>query len=181
MIPHRGAQVLTVTVFACIVVLGLYIGFGGASYAPAKVADPCDPRPIEAPEGIEATLQQLALSALDGAACELRITREDLVLSLADPEGRARFLDERQISDETLEAAVRGGLQRAYDDAVRVGEIGGIEAFVLGQAIDRVPIDLLVDIAQSESGQEAAALLEDLAAGQGAQDAIGTLEDLLGG
>jgi hypothetical protein len=171
--------VLTVAVFASVVLLGLYIGLGGASYKPAEVADPCDPRALTAPEGIEATVQQLALSALDGAACELRITREDLVLSLGDPEGRQAFLDERQISDETLEVAVRGGLQRAYDDAVEVGAIDGLEALVIGEAIDRVPLDLLIDIAQSETGQEAAALLGDLAASEEAGDAIDALEGLL--
>jgi hypothetical protein len=178
-IPHRGAQVLTVTVFAAVVLLGLYIGLGGASYKPMEVADPCDPRPLEAPDGIEATVQQLALSALDGAACELRITREDLVLSLADPEERAAFLDEREISDETLETAVRGGLQRAYDDAVEVGTIDGLEALVIGEAIDRVPLDVIIDIAQSETGQEAAALLGDLAASEEAGDAIDALDDLI--
>jgi hypothetical protein len=178
-IPHRGAQVLTVAVFLSVALLGLYIGLGGATYEPTEVADPCDQRALEAPDGIEATVQQLALSALDGAACELRITREDLVLTLADPEGRAAYLDERQIADETLEAAVRGGLQRAYDDAVEVGTIGGLEALVIGEAIEQVPLDLLVDIAQSETGQEAAALLGDLAGSEGASDAIDALEGLI--
>jgi hypothetical protein len=176
---RRGAWVLGVTVFASVVLLGLYIGLGGASYAPMRVADPCDERALEAPEGLEMTLQQLALSALDGAACELRITREDLVLALADPEGRARYLDEREISDETLEAAVRGGLERAYDDAVRLGTIDGLEAFLVEQAIEHAPLDVLVDIAQSESGQEAAALLGELAASEETQDAFDALEGLL--
>jgi hypothetical protein len=178
-IPHRGAQVLTVVVFCSVCLLGLYIGLGGASYAPMEVADPCEERPLEAPEGIEATVKQLALSALDGAACELQVTREDLVLSLADPEERAAFLDEREISDETLEAAVRGGLQRAYDDAVEVGAISGLEAVFIGEAIQRVPVDVLVDIAQSETAQEAAALLGDFATSDGASQALDTLQDLL--
>jgi hypothetical protein len=177
--PHRGAQVITVTVVACLALLGLYIGLGGASYAPMEVADPCDARPLEAPEGIEDTVQQLALSALDGAACELRITREDLVLSLADPEGRAEFLDEREISDETLEGAVQAALDRAYDDAVSSGAIDGLEAIVIGEAIEFVPVDVLVDIAQSETGQEAAALLGDLAGSEEAGEALDTLEGLL--
>jgi hypothetical protein len=159
--PHRGAQVLTVAVFCSLALLGLYIGLGGASYRPMEVADPCDSRPLAAPEGLEATVQQLALSALDGAACELQVTREDLVLSLADPEERAEFLDEREISDETLEAAVRGGLDRAYEDAVEVGAIDGLEAILVGEAIRFVPVDVLVDVAQSETAQEAASLLLD--------------------
>lgn len=174
-----GTQVLAVTTFVTAVLLALYIGLGGASYAPTPVADPCEPRPIERPEGIEAILQQLVLSGLDGAACELQIPREDLVASLADPEGRAQFLDERQISDETLEAAFRGALERAYDDAVRTGTIDGFEALAIGEAIEFVPLDVIVDIAQSESGQEAAALLGDLAASEDAQDALDAFEDLI--
>jgi hypothetical protein len=177
--PHRGAQVLTVAVFCSVVLLGVYLGLGGASYEPMEVADPCESRALEAPDGIEATVQQLALSALDGAACELQVTREDLVLSLADPEERAAFLDEREISDETLEAAVSGGLQRAYDDAVAVGAIDGLEAILIGEAIQRVPVDVLVDVAQSETGQEAAALLGEFGASEGASEALDTLEGLL--
>lgn len=178
MTPHRGAQALTIAIVLSVALIGLYIGLGGASYDPAEVADPCEPRPLSQPEGIEATVQQLALSALDGAACELRITREDLVLTLADPEGRAAFLDERRISDETLETAVRSGVERAYEDAVEVGAIDGLEALVIGEAIQRIPLDLLVDIAQSETGQEVAELLGDLAASEGAGDALDTLEGL---
>lgn len=179
MIPHHGARLVTIALVASLALVGSYLALGGASYAPTPVADPCEPRQIAAPEGIGETLQQLALSALDGAACELRIPREDLVAALADPEERARFLDEREISDATLERAVRGALDRAYEDAVRVGAIDGLEQFAIAQAIERVPIALLVDVAQSETGQEAAALLGELAAGAEAEEAIDALEGLL--
>ena len=145
----RGRKALVFTLTASVAVLGSYLALGGASYRPAEVADPCDPRPIEAPEGTEAVLQQIALSALDGVACELQVTREDLLAALADPDARTRFLDERQIPDEQLEAAVRAGLDRAYEDAVSVGAIDGIEAFLLRQAIELAPLDVIVDIAQS--------------------------------
>ncbi len=179
MSPHRGAQVLGVTIFTCIAVLVTYIALGGGSYAPAEVADPCDPRPIEAPEGVEAVLQQLALSALDGAACELQVPREDLLASLADPAERAAYLDQRQISDETLEAALEGGLQRAYDDAVATGTIDGVEAFLIGQAIEFAPTDVIVDIARSETGQEAAAELLDLVEGGGIDGLLETFGGLI--
>ena len=177
---HRGMQVLVVTTFVTAILVGLYIGLGGASYAPTPVADPCEPRAIERAEGIEATVQQLVLSGLDGAACELQIPREDLVASLADPEGRAEFLDERQIADEELEAAVRAAIDRAYDDAVRTGAIDGFEAFAIGQAIEFVPVDLLVELARSETGEEAAALLDDLLGSDEAGEALDALEGFLG-
>lgn len=179
MTPHRGAQVLGVTIFVSLAALIAYLSLGGGSYAPAEVADPCDPRPIEAPEGTEALLQQLALSALDGAACELRVPREDLLASLADPERRAAFLDERQISDETLEGAIDSGLQRAYDDAVSVGTISGVEAFLIGQAIELAPTGLIVDIARSETGQEAAAKLLELADSEAVDEIVDEAEEAL--
>jgi hypothetical protein len=149
----RFAPVLAALAVA-VALVGVYIADGGASYKPLEVADPCDPRPIEPTEGIEGQVQQLALSGLDGAACTLQVTREELVLALADSEQRERFLDEHYVSDETLESAVRAGLQRALDDAERTGEVSGIEAALLQQAIDAAPLSALVDLLQSEAGQE---------------------------
>ena len=124
-------------------------------------------------------LQQLALSALDGAACELQVTREDLVLSLADPEGRAAFLDEREISDETLEAAVSGGLQRAYDDAVAVGAIDGLEAIVIGEAIQRVPWTCSSTSPSRRPARRQRRCSASSGRARGASEALDTLEGLL--
>ncbi len=74
---------------AVLVLVGLYLALGGASYAPAKVADPCAPRSWRSPQGFEAVAEQIVLSALDGAACQLHVSREDMVLALANPDSRA--------------------------------------------------------------------------------------------
>lgn len=158
----RGRIFLGATLAACIALLVTYLAFGGASYKPTEVADPCEPRPVAQAEGVDEALQRLALSALDGAACELRVTREDLLAALADPQTRAEFLDERQISDAALEGAVRAGLDRAYDDAVASGAITGIEAILVREAIDRAPLALVIDIARSETVRDAAGLLQGL-------------------
>jgi hypothetical protein len=139
--------------------VGVYLAAGGASYKPPDVANPCDPRPLAPAAGLDGQLQQVALSGLDGAACSLQVTREDLVLALADPESRQRFLDEHYVSDETLEEAVRAGLQRALDDAERTGELSGIEATLLQETIDAAPLGAVVDLLQSEAGQEGLELL----------------------
>jgi hypothetical protein len=159
-------RVLVAALVASIGLVATYLALGGGSYEPAAVANPCDPRPPAAePEGIDENVQAIALSALDGAACELRVTREDLLAALADPERRAAFLDENRISDATLEAAVRSGLDRAYDDALAAGRLDGLEATLIGEAIELVPVSVLVDIAQSDTAQGAAATLEDAATG----------------
>ena len=43
-----------------------------------------------------------------------------------------------------------------------------------------MPVDVIVDIAQSDTAQEAAALLEEFATSDGASDALDTLEGLFG-
>ena len=58
---------------AVLVLVGLYLALGGASYAPAKVADPCATRSWRGPQGFEAIGEQIVLSALDVAACQLLV------------------------------------------------------------------------------------------------------------
>ena len=69
---------------ASVALIVVYLALGGASYAPAKVADPCAPRDWRDPQGVEEVAEQIALSGLDGAACELDVSREEMVLALAN-------------------------------------------------------------------------------------------------
>ena len=71
-----------------------YLALGGGDYEPTAVADPCAAREWRDPEGIEESAEQFALSALDGAACELGVSRETLAVALATPESRAEFAAE---------------------------------------------------------------------------------------
>ena len=115
------------------------LALGGASYEPKPVQDPCAPRPWRSPEGVDQIAQQLTLSALDGAACELHVSRETLVLALGTAEGRSQFAN-----DPRLAAALRAGLIRAVDDAERADAIPGIVADGLRAAIENLPADQLV-------------------------------------
>ena len=54
-----------------------YLALGGASFEPTPVADPCLKRDRPDPGDLEAVLEQVVLSALDGAACELGVSREE--------------------------------------------------------------------------------------------------------
>ena len=69
---------------AAVALVVAYLALGGASYAPAKVADPCATRDWREPQGVEEVAEQIALSGLDGAACELDVSREEMVLALAN-------------------------------------------------------------------------------------------------
>jgi AcrR family transcriptional regulator len=126
--------------------VGLYLALGGASYAPAKVADPCAARDWREPQGFEEVAEQVVLSALDGAACELHVSREEMVLALANQDSRERFAREHGISNERLEQLLRVGLLRAIDDAEQADAIGSTVAGLLRGIVMRVPVDELLDL-----------------------------------
>jgi len=124
-----------------IVLVVVYLAAGGGSYEPTPVADPCQQRDWTSPEGAEEIAQQFFLSALDGAACDLGVSREELAVALATEESRQRFTDEHGIEDAELEAAVRAGVVRAIDDAEDAGAISPVIASGLRAVATRVPVD----------------------------------------
>jgi hypothetical protein len=130
-----GAAAASVTLVAA------YLAAGGASYEPTAVADPCQPREWRSPEGVEETAEQFTLSALDGAACELQVSRETFAVALATDESRREFAEEYGIDDAELEAAVQAGLARAVDDAERAGAISPLVADGLRGVVTSLPVD----------------------------------------
>jgi hypothetical protein len=129
-----------------VVLVVVYLALGGASYAPAKVADPCVQREWRNPGGVSHVAEQIVLSALDGAACELGVTREEIVLAFANEDSRKRFAIDHGISEQRLDELVRTGLLRSVDDAERVGAIGGTTADVLRGVVNRLPVHQLLDL-----------------------------------
>jgi hypothetical protein len=129
-----------------------YLALGGASYAPAKVADPCETRDWREPEGVEEVAEQIALSGLDGAACELDVSREEMVLALANPDARAQFAREHGISNERLEQLVRDGLLRAIDDAEQADALDPTLAGLLRGIVSNIPVDELLDLLEQLPG-----------------------------
>jgi hypothetical protein len=126
-------------VMASLALVGTSLALGGASYEPKPVQDPCRPRPWRSPQGVDQIAQQLTLSALDGAACELHVSRETLVLALGTAQGRSEFEN-----DPRLAAALRAGLIRAIDDGERAGAIPGSVADGLRAVVRSLPADQLV-------------------------------------
>jgi hypothetical protein len=123
-----------------------FLALGGSSYAPAKVRDPCKPRPWRQAIGIQETAEQFTLSALDGTACKLHVSRETLVLALATPKGRERFAD-----DPRLQRAVRAGLERAIGDAERAGVLSPLVADGLRQLARHAPVNEVVALIRDAS------------------------------
>lgn len=95
-------------------VLGVQVAAGGGHYVPRRPANPCTPRPIPPIQSqLEPLAEQIVLVGLDNAACRLGISRERLVLALADP----RSLDPR------APGALRAGLLDAVNRLDREGRL----------------------------------------------------------
>ena len=145
-------RAIAYSIAAALVLVGLYLALGGASYAPAKVADPCAARSWRNPQGFEAVAEQIVLSALDGAACQLHVSREDMVLALANTDSREQFVREHNISNGELESIVRTGLKRSIDDAQNAGALNPTLAGILRGVVGNLPIDELLDLLQQLRG-----------------------------
>lgn len=160
MSPQLRAPLIALA--ASIGLLGAYIAFGGASYDPQGVADPCQPR-SSATDPDRPLFEAIALSSLDGAACELGVSREELALALTDEAATQRFVDAHGISRDDLESAVRAALVRAVDDAAAAGRIDGFEETILRTLAEHAPVGALISALQALPGDDSIqSLLERL-------------------
>jgi hypothetical protein len=138
---------LLVALFA-VGLISVELANGAVGAGALAVRDPCRPRPEHLGQGIDATLQRIFLDGLDGAACELRTTREELVLALAPSSDVGSI----PWDDETIERAVRAGLLEAVDDAEQRGSLNGLVALGLRQVVQRAPVQWLIDGGQGIAG-----------------------------
>ena len=104
------------------------------------VAAPCATRALFPRGGVDGTTQRIVLDGLGRAACRLGVTREELVVSLAPQSGEHL----RQPSPK-VEHALRRGLAAAVDAAQKRGELSGVVAFLVRQAVEHAPLDRLVE------------------------------------
>jgi len=153
----RGTLLIGVAIAVSLALVGAYLAAGGSSYTPAKTQDPCKERPWRDPEGLQQIAEQFSLSALDGAACELGVSRETLARALATPASRERFTQRYGIDDAELARAIRAGLLRAIDDAERAGAINPLLGAPLRAAVRQIPVDQAIELIQ-----DARSLLDNL-------------------
>ncbi|MEA2219567.1 MAG: hypothetical protein QOJ35_2193, partial [Solirubrobacteraceae bacterium] len=106
---------------AATALVAAYVVLGGASYGPTPVADPCAAR---ARPAVERT-QLVVLATLDGAACRLRTSREELLLALLA----------RERPPGTSDAELADALVDGIDRAQREGALGAVAATGLRLAI----------------------------------------------
>lgn len=131
-------SILAALLVAVLALVAVELGKGAAEDPGPKLANPCRARPGRT-GGFDATVQRIVLDGLDGAACRLHTTREELVLSLAPETGVRRRWDEH-----TIEVAVRAGMLRSLDEADRRGDIPGFATPLLRRLVEKAPIDRLI-------------------------------------
>jgi len=164
----RGSLLVGGSIIVSLLLVGTYLAAGGFSYAPAKTQDPCKPRPWRNPEGLQQIAQQFTLSALDGAACKLGVSRETLARALATPQARERFSKRYGIDEVELAKAIRAGLLRAVDDAERAGALNPLIAGPLRETLRGIPLDEAIELIH-----DARSLLDNL------QSFLGPAQSLL--
>jgi len=143
---------IIVAAAASLALIGVYLALGGASYAPARAADPCASRDWRNPQGLQHTAEQIVLSALDGAACKLHVTREDMVLAFSSRASLARFARQHHVSTQQLDELVRAGLMRSIDDAENAGALNSTIADLLRGFVRRFPIEQLIELLRQLPG-----------------------------
>jgi hypothetical protein len=145
-------RALALATAAAVALVVVYLALGGASYSPAKVADPCQPRASRNPHGLAEAAEQIVLSAIDGAACKLGVSREAIVLAFANRARLQRFSRQQHITERRLEELLRSGLLRAVDDAQRAGTLSATVAKLVRGLVQRVPVGGLLDLLQQLPG-----------------------------
>jgi hypothetical protein len=142
----RSLLLIGASALASLLLVGVYLAAGGSSYAPEKVRDPCQHRPWSNPQSLGEIANQFSISALDGAACQLGVSREALARALATPEGRERFAERYGINDAKLAKAIRAGLLRAVDDAEEAGALSPLLAAPLRATLERIPLEQAIEL-----------------------------------
>ena len=145
-----GIAALLAMLAAGVALIAIELSNGARTYGTVELQDPCEPRERFPGEGFEASIQRIALDGIDGAACSLELGREELILSFVPDVGP----EEVEWDDEVIAEALRSGFDRAISEAEQRGTLGGVPATLLREAVERAPLEFLINggsaIADSE-------------------------------
>jgi hypothetical protein len=135
-VSRRMASVAVLVLMgAAVALIAVELGMGAIGAGETNLADPCTSKPHVSEGGIfgsiDAVVQRTALSGLNGAACSLHTTREELVLSFAPDVGTKKV----RWTQATIRKALRGGIDKAVHDTAGNGIVADAVAFVLREAL----------------------------------------------
>src|SRR6185503_7632362 len=134
-------KILGVLLGAALALIVVEFSIGAIGFGKPKLAEPCRDQPAFKGGGLDGEIQRFALSGLNGAACRLHTTREELVLSFVPAAGTKSVRWDRP----TIEAALRGGFHQAIKDLEDRGVAGLVVGHIL-EVIVEAPLDFLLDI-----------------------------------
>ena len=138
-------RALLASVLASVALVGGYVVLGGGDYEPEPPPDPCTLSSADGPGGLSGTLERVGLNALSGAACELGVSRERLLLAVSGE-------TDIGVDDARREEAFRAGLREAVDEEEQAGRLGGTQATLIRVAIEALPVDAILDRLFGENG-----------------------------
>jgi hypothetical protein len=134
-------KILALLLGAALALIVFELSTGAIGFGKPKLADPCRDKPAFKGGGLDGEVQRFALSGLNGAACKLHTTREELVLSFVPAAGTKSVRWDRP----TIEAALRAGFDKAFKDT----EDRGAAGFVIGHILEVLvgaPVDFFLDL-----------------------------------
>jgi hypothetical protein len=134
-------KVLAILLGAAMALIVVELSIGAIGFGKPELTDPCRDKPAFKGGGLDGEVQRFALSGLNGAACRLHTTREELVLSFVPAAGTKSVRWDRP----TIEAALRAGFHQAIKDT----ENRGLAGYIVGHILDLVigaPLDYFLDV-----------------------------------
>ena len=131
MTTRAGRRLLAALAALAAGLIALELALGALAFGQPRLADPCTARAGPAGGGIDRAVQRFARSTLDGAACELHTTREELVLSFIPAAGTRKI----RWTKRTIDRALRAGIDRAAHTLAGNGLAGTALAFALTRGI----------------------------------------------
>jgi hypothetical protein len=130
-------------VAAAAALLVVELSTGAIGFGKPELADPCTDKPAFHGGGLDGAVQRFALSGLNGAACRLDTTREELVLSFVPEAGTKRVRWDRP----TIDAALKAGFHQAFKDTEHRGVVGYVIGHIL-EVVIGAPLDFFLDLTE---------------------------------
>jgi hypothetical protein len=131
MTTRTGGLIVAALGVAALALIIIEFALGAASFGQPRLADPCAATAGPSAGGIQGAIQRFTRETLDGAACQLHTTREELVLSFVPGAGT----NHTRWSKQTIDQALQVGLNRAAHDFAGGGLVGNALAFTLRQLV----------------------------------------------
>lgn len=127
----KPVRVLAALLVAVGVLIVTELAAGALDFGETRIADPCTTEASFEGGGIDGAIQRFALSAISGAACELDTSREELVLSFVP----SAYASDVRWDEETINRALRTGVEHAAEDVAGDGLLGGILSGLLKEIL----------------------------------------------